>query len=95
MDIPEFLLHYERFDNKFCPQATVQDVERKLLEEMGELKTCLVSFPGQPNEETIGELLDVMNVSIKLLHRYGVRDPLWAGVMKLEKTAAKYRSQGK
>ena len=95
MEMDNYLQHYEDFDKEFCPQATVADVECKMLEEMGELQSCLQWPEKSTPEETVGELLDVMNVSIKLLKRYGIHDPLFFGVQKLEATALKYRAMSK
>ena len=93
MDMETFMMHYDAFDREFCPTATVEDVEKKLLEEMGELRSCLQWPEKSTHEETLGELLDVLNVSLKLLKRYGIHDPLWFGYRKLELTAEKYRAK--
>jgi uncharacterized protein YutE (UPF0331/DUF86 family) len=91
MEFAEFLLHYEQFDREFCPNADLDDVECKCLEEMEELAEVIAYE--KPLEMRIEECLDVMNMTIKLLTRYGVKDPLGAGVLKLELTAEKYRER--
>jgi hypothetical protein len=91
MDMHEYLLHYSHFDKQFCPTATVEEVEDKLMEEMQELQWAILQE--SDTADRIGECIDVMNVSIKLLKRYGVVDVLDAGYMKLELTRRKYLEQ--
>ena len=93
MDIETFMMHYEAFDKEFCRGATTLDVEFKMIEEMKELGMCLMFPFGSSHDEIISELLDVMNVSLKLLKRYGIHDPLHFGYLKLTQTAEKYRAK--
>ena len=92
MRIEEYFLYYQLFDDEFCPGAGIEEVERKVLEEMGELRSCLQWPEKSTHDETLGELLDVLNVTLKLLKRYGIHDPLHFGYQKLQLTAEKYRA---
>lgn len=89
MQITEYYLHYDLFDKEFHSQAKVEEVERKLLEEMKEAAEEIENKKPSPNR--VAEVIDVMNVSLKLLRMYGILDPLHFGVIKLEQTAEKYR----
>jgi hypothetical protein len=91
VQIEEYKLHYEGFDREFCPQASLEDVEAKMLEELTELNVAIRLK--MPLADKINEALDCMNMSHKLLRSYGVLDTLDAGILKLELTARKYREQ--
>lgn len=90
MDIETYLAHYRKFDAEFFPNAVVEEIEDKTLSEIRELHDEITME--HPVEKRITEALDVMNMSIKLLTAYGVKDVLHAGFQKLQLTAEKYRS---
>ena len=95
MDLDNYFQHYADFDKRWCPSATIDEVEKKLLEEMEELRSCIQWPEKTTHEETLGELMDVLNVTLKLLKRYGINDPLYFGAEKLRSTSEKYKAQGK
>jgi hypothetical protein len=89
MQIDEYLLHYKKFDDEFFPDATIEDIETQTLYEIDELSSEII-WDGNIKHK-ISECLDVMNMSIKLLTAYGIKDPLHDGFIKLQETARKYR----
>ena len=88
MDLDLYMLHYGLFNDEFFPQATVEDIEDKFFEEVCEFQS---EYYASNKPEMIAELIDVMNMSIKLLTAYGVKNVLHAGYLKLQTTAKKYR----
>lgn len=96
MQIEEYFSHYDSFDREFFPMATDDDVLEKFDDEMVEAQVAIdAMFSGLgTQEDLIGETLDTLNMAIKTLRMYGVKDPLRAGAEKLRATAAKYRSEG-
>lgn len=91
MEYDHYWHNYYQFNEDFFPDETVEEIEDKMYEEMGELRAEL--FSGHI-EEKILECLDVMNMSIKLLNCYGVKDPLHAGYEKILQTKEKYLQSG-
>lgn len=84
-----YISEYRKFDAEHFPDATLQEIEDKLMGEMLELSIELAT--NGTAENRIDEALDVMNMSIKLLVSYGVKNPLFAGWQKLQATSEKYR----
>ena len=95
MNIDEYCLHYDNFHAEFFPRAGTLEKRRKLYEESVELQYAIINHEHRPGNKAsvIDETIDVMNTAIAYLRSEGILDPLWHGVMKLEKTAAKYKSQ--
>lgn len=93
MQIEEYFSHYDLFDNEFFPMATDNDVLAKFGDEMHEAQIELDAMEAGfgDKEALINETTDAMNMAIKTLRMYGVKDPLRAGAEKLAVTAAKYR----
>ncbi len=95
MNTYDYLLQYELFNLEFFPMATDNDVLAKFGDEMHEAQIELDAMDAGfgDKEALIGETIDVMNMAIKTLRMYGVKDPLQAGADKLALTARKYREQ--
>ena len=95
MNTYDYLLQYELFNLEFFQMATDNDVLAKFGDEMHEAQIELDAMGAGfgDKEALIGETIDVMNMAIKTLRRYGVKDPLQAGADKLALTAQKYREQ--
>ena len=92
MDYDLYIKHYRAFDAEFFPSSSIEEIEDKMLEEMDELSEEMEN--GGAIENKISEATDTLNINIKLLNAYGVKDVLHAGFMKLQETAEKYRKQG-
>jgi hypothetical protein len=88
MQLAEYLMHYDKFNEEFFSGATLEEIEDKMVEELKGMYTALHNLS---TDERINEALDVMNMSIKLLTAYGVTNVLDAGYRKLMATAEEYR----
>lgn len=84
MQTEEYFLYYDLFHEKHDPHGCRLS---KCREECAELEEAIRS--GDEDQIT-DELIDVMNTSMAALRSRGVFDPLWHGVMKLERTSQKY-----
>ena len=95
MQIEEYCDIYDAFDAEFFPMATDDDVLEKFGDEMQEAMIELDAMGAGfgDKEALIGETIDTLNMSIKTLRMYGVKDPLQAGADKLVLTAQKYQEQ--
>ena len=95
MQIEQYLAAYDSFDSEFFPMATDDDVLEKFGDEMQEAMIELDAMGAGfgDKDALIGETIDTLNMSIKTLRMYGVKDPLQAGADKLVFTAQKYREQ--
>ena len=91
MEFDNYLTLYDEFNAAHFPQATVEQIEDKVLEEMRELAHEIVTEGTQADK--IAESLDVFNLSVKLLTAYGVVNILDAAAQKLALTAVKYRQK--
>lgn len=81
MDIREYQLHYERFHEEFGIDTSVKAKTDKLIEEVCE-------YLEEPSDD---EALDIMNVAISLVMARGIKNPLFAGYLKLQRNTEKYR----
>ncbi|MDD2898978.1 MAG: hypothetical protein PHI31_09725 [Desulfuromonadaceae bacterium] len=90
MQIDEYLMHYEKFQNEFGIDTSPKARSAKLI-----METCeLIEAEHKADDTaTIDEAIDVMNCSIALVVAHGVKNPLHAGYMKLQRTAEKYRRE--
>ena len=95
MQIEEYFDIYDSFDSEFFPMATDDDVLEKFGDEMQEAMIELDAMGAGfgDKDALIGETIDTLNMSIKTLRMYGVKDPLQAGADKLVFTAQKYLEQ--
>lgn len=90
MDMDLYLHHYREFHAEFCPGAGTAEKADKVYEEAHEFIDAY--FDDDENAQ-INESLDLMNTAIAFLVEAGIKDPLHAGYLKLQRTAEKYRRQ--
>lgn len=83
MQIEEYMMHYEQFLTEFEPDTTPEKRAAKAVEEMCE-------YLEAPSDD---EAVDLMNASISLVISRGIKNPLFAGYLKLQRTAEKYRGE--
>ena len=89
MQIDEYLFHYEQFFKEFGIYPTPVERKEKVVIEMCEFLEA--DFPG--NEAAADdEAIDLMNTAITNVAARGIKNPLFAGYQKLQRTAAKYRA---
>lgn len=93
MDFEHYQHKYSAFDALHFPNASLEEIEDKMLEEMTEL-SYEIQRTFTPLEKKIEEAIDVFNMSVKLLTAYGVKDICHAAAEKLRITSEKYRAQG-
>lgn len=87
MQIDDYLRAYAEFNTEFCPNETDEEILLGVVDETDEMLNA------SSEAACLDELLDVMNRSIKAVHRLISKDPLHAGYEKLQRTAMKYRAQ--
>ena len=92
MQFDHYQTLYAAFNQDHFPNATLEEIEDKMLEEVGELCEEIMNFGCI--EDRIAEATDVFNMSVKLLTAYGVKDICHVAAEKLRLTSEKYRAQG-
>lgn len=95
MQFDHYQTLYAAFNQDHFPNATLKEIEDKMLEEMKELRHEIEygNYGGELADK-IAETIDVFNMSVKLLTAYGVKNICHAAAAKLDLTSAKYRAQG-
>lgn len=90
MQIDEYMFHYEAFFKEFNIEVTPTSRADKLTEEMCEFLEALHN-----NNQTAAddEAVDLMNAAISNVIARGIKNPLFAGYLKLQRTAEKYRKR--
>ena len=92
MHIDEYLLHYEQFHREFNIDTSPEAKKVKLLSEVCEFLEA--DFAGD-TAAADDEAIDVMNTAISHVIARGIKNPLFAGYLKLQRTADKYRKTQK
>ena len=91
MQFDHYQTLYAAFNQDHFPNASLEEIEDKMLEEMDELAFEIADSGSL--EKKIEEAVDVFNMSVKLLTAYGVKDICHAAAAKLDLTSAKYTAQ--
>ena len=89
MEIDLYLHHYKAFHAEFMPHAGPTEKHGKMVEEVFEFIEASMSGS---HADRISEAIDVLNTTIAYLDSEGVKNPLFAGYLKLQETAEKYRA---
>lgn len=92
MQIDEYLLHYEQFHREFNIDTSPKAKKEKLVAEVCEFLEA--DFDGDTAAAS-DEAIDVMNTAISNVVARGIKNPLFAGYLKLQRTAEKYRKTQK
>lgn len=92
MQIDEFLMHLGMFHDEFKIDISPGARADKLFDEVNEFATAMVH---ETKEKADDEAIDVMVCAIANVAARGIKNPLHAGFMKLQRTAEKYRLKGK
>ena len=92
MQLDAFLIHLDSFHTEFNIDVTPQGRSDKLVEEVCEfLEACTNSSKEHADDEAI----DVLVCAIANVKARGMFDMLHLSFLKLEKTAEKYRRNGR
>lgn len=90
MNIDEYLQRYEAFHREFGIDTSPEAKANKCVEELAEF-FYEVAIGREENADD--EAIDLMNAAISNVVARGIKNPLFAGAKKLERTAAKYRNK--